>query len=478
MDSLRLNMERLSIAERYGNRFVKAFDEEMKSQFRRVIGKLPIKLKLIHSPTTIKRSNGFLGVFYRRFFVQKHLANIANTDANCQYLNDHAAIFPFPVSEKLDQHDIGILDVIDDKLLDEMQTFLDEHFDGVEIRSICRKFFANILNCEEKNVSEKAILAAVQGMDLKGLSANNSGDKNFNDDEKCAYLESYPRVSDVGVLRYKSMYNMLLQVTELYKIPCNTSAIKYDKEYLVKLPEINFYELYSLLNDDFLRSDRREYVYRFKKYLFFFINALNHPSKPVFFIDDGLFECLQHYNTFKKSRNDVETLKFELSMLTLVFRRKQTFDEYRGNFRLDDVNLKNVKAYFDNFPDVARFLVMNEVHSDVLASEALVSTEQIAMDVCFRGRRCRYIDYFFELIIYAALSPKSIKRLVLYNAFTGEETSVAMPSNKHAINEFIRRHNRYDFSQTVPPERFITLDEEFNYKGDVSKWDSKRKFKY
>ncbi|KAL6957869.1 hypothetical protein U1Q18_045918 [Sarracenia purpurea var. burkii] len=357
-------------------------------------------MEQIHSPTIIELSNGFLGVFYH-FFVKKHVANITNVDGRCRYLESFAAIFPFPVSDQVVRQHIDILNFIDDELLAEMQTYLNEHFDDVEISF------------------------DVIGIDLKG-----TGDRKFNDNfcfsnRRCEYLKSYPRVNNSGV-----------------------------------------------------SSDRCEYVYRFKKYLFFFINALNHSSKPVFFIDDGLYECLLHYNTFKKSRNDVERLKFEISMLTLVYRRQQGFDVHRGNFCLDDDNLRNVKNYFDNYPGISNALVMHEIKTEVLECDAFVSTDRIVMDICFRSKFAILWQQFFEMIIYGALSPNNIERLVVYNAFVGQEMSIAMPSNKQAKIEFVRKHNKYDFSQTVPPERFIILEQERYYHGDVSKWDSKRNFRF
>ncbi|KAL6957871.1 hypothetical protein U1Q18_045920 [Sarracenia purpurea var. burkii] len=482
---LSTKLEHFSISKpHYGdvNSFVKALDAEMRSQFRDIIGKFVVQTEQIHSPSVITVSNGFLGSF-TRFFVRKHVANIRNTDGHREYVENCAAIFPFPISDELVRHDIHILNVIDDKLMAEMQTFLNEHFDRAEIGPVCRKFFANILNCRQKNVPEKTIVEAVKHLNLKGLPANNKDGKSSNDKScfgnvKCEYLKTYPRVNDSGVSRHRKIYDMIVEVTKLYGKPCNVQAFKYQKDYLLKLPEINFYELYSLLNVDFLNSDRREYVYRFKKYLFFFINTLNNPSKPVFFIDDGLYECLLHYNTFKKSRDDVETLKFELSMLTLAHRRKQTFDVHRGNYCLDDNNLKNIKNYFDNFPDIANALPKHETPPGQLKGEGLVSTEQVKIDVCFRSKTTNVIADFFKYIMYGALSPNNIERLVIYNAFRGEETSILMPSNKQAIVEFVRKYNKYDFSQAQKPKNYHIWGQESYFRGDVANWDSKQKFRY
>ncbi|XP_065219167.1 uncharacterized protein LOC135844758 [Planococcus citri] len=472
------------ISERNGIHFVKAFDEEMAQDFRDIIGRPRINVEQVHPPCNGNHPNGFLGVFYH-FFVQKHIANITNTDGYCKYLDSYAAIFPFPVIDRVVRQEIDILNSIDEDLFTEMQMFLNQHFDDVGIRSISAKFFDNIMNFRQKNVPEKAILAAVKGLNLKGLTNDNRSCENFNDkfyfaNDRCEYLKTYPRVNHTGVLRYQTIYEMIVNVTKQYGKSCNSSPAKYEPKYLLKLPEINLYELYSLLNVNFLRSDRREYIYRFKKYLLFFVNALNNPAKPVFFIDEGLYDCLLYYSTYRKSRNDVERMKFELSMLTLAYRRKQSFDESqaRGTYNLNNTNLRDVKKYFDNFPGIANALVKNEILSNILESQAFVSTDRVAMDVCFRNAVRNQHKDFFELVIHGSLSPNNYRYLVIYNAYTGQETSIAMPSNKAAVVDFIKRYNKYDFSQVLPPEKFLTWGHECYYQGDVANWDSRRKLRY
>ncbi|KAL6957870.1 hypothetical protein U1Q18_045919 [Sarracenia purpurea var. burkii] len=114
--------------------------------------------------------------------------------------------------------------------------------------------------------------------------------------------------------------------------------------------------------------------------------------------------------------------------------------------------------------------VMNEIaDNNVLECSVIVSTERIAMDICFRNKFRDSSRTFFKLIIYGALSPNDIERLVIYNAFIGQEISVRMPP-KDAIIKFIQKYNRYDFSQTVPAEKFITFELERYYQGDVANW--------
>ena len=163
-----------------------------------------------------------------------------------------------------------------------------------------------------------------------------------------------------------------------------------------------------------------------------------------------------------------------------MYRRKQNFDEnYRiMTYRHDDANLREVKNYFDNFPGIANALVKHEIRSEYLESQAFVSTDQVAMDVCFRNTVRKQIRDFFELVLHGALSSTNFERLVIYNAYTGQETSIPMISNKRAVVEFIRKYNKYDFSQTLPPEKFLTWGHESYYQGDVANWDSKRKFNY
>lgn len=143
-------------------------------------------------------------------------------------------------------------------------------------------------------------------------------------------------------------------------------------------------------------------------------------------------------------------------------------------YDMDEENLQHVKEYLQHFPNISTAVVNYEVKTDFLESTALISTEDTCLEARVSKKKRTNVKYFYELILHGALSPKNIKRLVIYNAFYGVESSIAMPENKEALIDFIRTYNRCDFSKPPPPEKFITQEREKYFKGDVANWDSRR----
>lgn len=453
-----------------------------RSTLDKILGDIKVKVKQLHPPCN-KGSNGFIGKFHR-VFIEKCVFNLTDTDGYHTFIDNYASVFPFHVSNEINRYRVKILDDFDEELWNEMQTFVNEHFDDVMIRSISHVFFANILNFKENNFSEGMLSKLLKNFNIEGLSMRNDENKSFmgfrQTKEKCDYLKDFPRLSKHGAVVYNQLYNLFVSVSALYGEPCVVSADKYRFSYLTRLPEMNFYELYSLLNSKFLITNRREYVYRFQKYLFFFINALNSESKPVFFIDDVLFECMKSLRTFRKSRDDVFSLKRELAAMSVIARRREAFHNRHMSIDLDEVNLQHVKEYVLNFPNISTAAIKPTLDTNLWQKTVLLSTDDSCLDTCVSKKRRTNVKDFYELIFYAAFSPKDIKRLVIYNAFYGEECSIAMPEDKEALVDFVRTvYNNHDFSRPLAPapEKFLTHGREKYFQGDVANWDSRSVYK-
>lgn len=448
------------IKERGCPHFLKACTKEMLAELRRILDVVRIHEVQVHERCDRRlRPNGNLGVFYH-FFIKKHVFNLTNVDGRCKYIENYASVFPFRVSKTVatDAH-LSIFDVLD---LDfefkmEIQFFLDEHFDNVNFGDVCQLFLLNIYQFKETRFSSEDLVkssACFQFGSEVSRVFDKFGSRVRHPATGVGYLKTFPRLNRTGIERYKKLYDTLVSTMNFFKKSVLKLSRKYDDEYFAQLPEINFLELYSLLSKTFFSKSRKEYVKKFKKYIFFFVHALNSETNPVFFIDDGLFECLKSLQKFKKSREDVFELKYVLAMMTLVYRRKQPIDQ---NFtELNEQNLQHVKDYVQSLPNIESAIVDYEVRTNMLESTSLVTLEDVCLDACFRVFPRNSVNDFYDSILHAALSPKNVSKLIIYNAFLGVETWIKMPECKEKILEFIRTYNKYDFSVQLPPEKPFT----------------------
>lgn len=454
----------MTVCERTPFYFLQALSADMKDEFRNIVGDHRVTVKEIHQPCNFETpTNGFLGVFYR-FFVKKCVFNLQNKDGRCKFVEKYASVFPFTVSRVDCSRSLPVLQLFDDRFQRRLQKFLNRHFDNVLIEDIAPIFLSNIHKFRQQNFSEndaKRLTSLVKILQNGSFNGDGEHDK-FRAFRRGNYINTYltnfPRLNEAGVARYKNMYQTYKQITLLFH---ESEVADCNKQQFMNLPEINCYEMFSLLDEEFFIDRFDSYIALFEKYVFFFVRALDADEKPVFFIDSVLFECLKSLNKFEKSREDVFDLQYEFAMLTLVYRRKQPVDSRRPDYTIDQTNLMNVKNYIENVPGIGTALVDHELANDLLECTIFLYFEDgTCFDFYFsKIKRTGLSDFHFS-ILCGALSPE-VKRLVIYNAYRGQESSLNMPADYEKLQEFIRRYNQCDFTAPLPAEKFITWGFEY-----------------
>lgn len=443
-------LRKYAVSERGCRHFEKQLHPDARNYLKRLIGlqNYDINLRRLHSTGFVK-PNCFLGVLVRYFF-KKLVFNKRSRTGRFEYAENYAEVFPFRVSSSVPLYDEEVINLFNDDFYAKMRSFLDEHFDGEQARSICRLFLANIRHFQMNNFSEEALLKRLQKMcDIS----------NTDDSETSDYLDTFLRLNESGIKWFKYLYNLYKIIKKIY-YDVDESVSKYDDYYFQTLPESNFADLYSLLDGYFFISRPQEYIQRFQKYIFFFIHALNNDSTSIFVIDDVLFECLKSLHRCKTKREDF-TLISDLAMLTLVhLRTKAEVKDANNDYRVEPTVLRNIKTYVLNFPGIENAEIDIEVKTDYLHGWMLLRTGDTCFEMCYSMGERKYILNFLDRILCSILCPddEPIKHIVFYNAYLGQESRIAMPRNIGELREFVRFSNNYDFSQQEPNDEFLTRD--------------------
>ncbi|XP_065226705.1 uncharacterized protein LOC135849963 [Planococcus citri] len=442
-----------AINERGCCHFEKQLPFEVRKCLKGLIGRenSDIVIRQVHG-TNKDSPSGFRGVFVKYFF-KKVIHNLRNQIGRYDYAENFATVFPFKVLDRVPvQYDIEVMNVLDNDFYDQIQTFLDDHFDNVDAREICASFLSNVLHFKTTRFPEEALTERVtsgEGIDTKN------------------YLSSFPRLSKEGIRWYRHLYDDYKNVCKIFD-NVDVSLDIYDDNYFQTLPESNFVDLYELLSKCLYAIRRKQYIERFKKYLFFFVHALGDDSNPVFFIDDVLFECLKSLRKFKTSPEDV-SLASEVAKLSLVhLRTKAQMDESANNsdiFRMESNVLLNIKTYVQSIPDIETAEIDVEYKTDYLHGWMLLRNRDTCYEMCYSKRKRNRIDDFISRILCGVLPPDDelIKYVVMYNSYTGEESRLEMPSNIENIRNFIRLSNKHDFTNDTQAESndaFLTRDVE------------------
>lgn len=425
------------VEERGCRHFIKALPPKALRQLQELVGDLRIEMKLIHEPSEAI-PNGFLGVLLK-FFARKVIANLNDEDAVCAYVEKYTEVFPFKVSENVPRIGCEIIELFDDSMNTVIRNFIQYHFGDLNQQYVTELFLCNIYNFK-LNLLQSVSARQTQQRFILVPESN--------------YLGNFPRLNENGAKHYQNFYALYDEMVETFNFTAELDSSDYNITYFSKLPEINFHELYSLLNVDFMQSEKEKYIDRFKKYLFFFVHALRSDTKPIFFIDELLYVCLSKLKQFKSSRDDIFNHLEALVMLTLVHRRKQP-QEKNASYIPDIKNLQDVKKYLENGPNLIKAKIDHCVSSSLLECSILAQAGSICFNMCYSSSRRIKSSDFFRSILYASLCPQDIKELKIYNSFLGEETSIKMPPIKEKIVDFIKKYNRYNFEKPLPAEKFI-----------------------
>lgn len=244
----------------------------------------------------------------------------------------------------------------------------------------------------------------------------------------CDYLSHVYRLNEAGVDWYMNLQTACNEVNVMYNknlIPTKGKA------YFKYLPEVNCCELLLLLEHRFYLDENERYAYLFKKYLFFFGHAveLSGEVHPVFFIDDALFACLTSLSTYLFSRASVLELEYELWMMALVHLRIYTSSKPRGPTvrTVDQQNLRRVANYVARKLSVDSRLFYETSLLYPIRHRNFYLREDIVYRLMYVDVQQLELRHFYELILKAALLERKVRRLVIYNAYTGEEMIIVMP---------------------------------------------------
>lgn len=467
--SLERPCERPSICENKVTSFLDKWDENMEAEFQQIIGLPEIEIKKVH-PQASGHPNGNLGVFIR-LFVRKCIFNVQKVVASHYSVETFAAIFPFKVSKTVPMARLAVRELFDIEFYATIAAFMVRHFvDKCDSAVyIIHLFLRNIHHFRETYFDEdslrelKRVVDDVLDPEKRFFVATYAND----------YLKQFPRPSQEGVERYvflRQTYNSLCEA-----FGCEGLGDQ-SRRHIRMLPEINCYELLSLLEPDFYLEQRATYEKRFQKYLFFFIYALESTDNPVFFIDDPLYECLKAYVQYQRSPRIPDSLKQCIWLVTLVHRRSQPLDYLRHqglNFYVDDQNLQDIRNYVEKYPGIETAVVDFSLPTSLAMLGISIVTEDTIFNVCYRNCEKSQVSDFYEGIIRALMCPVNIKKVTIYNAYTGVETSMLVPPRKREVLEFIRRYNNYDPTRPIPVESHFTRSLEPYFEESTIQWDDK-----
>ncbi len=428
--------------------FLKALSPEQTREFKSIVGELNVEKVQVHEPSEVD-SNGFLAGFCQ-FFVEKCIFNAQGRVAVLpKSIEIHATIFPFRVTPNVAHFDVPVKKLFSLQFEKEVGDFFRFHFNQVDYTSSADLFLRNIFAFRRDHFTESELkkLEAVAG-DLS-RPIRNTYRRPVNE-----YLKNFPSLNNKGVTIFRSYCDFFDKIRMESNI--GEISLRRDRAYFLRLPEVNLYELFRLLDENFYKSDYKSYAKSFLKYIFFFEHAVRCDSNPVFFIDDLLFECLKWLSTYKSLDQDFETQKTAVSMVTIPWCRKYGAPRsFSSGF--DDLHLQRMRNYVTNIPNVELAVVAEDLFTDILQSRTRFRIKDILYDVRFSKQKKKKIGDFDKLILLGVLFPATtkIKKLVLYNAKTGFECRADMPEAVDEIRNFVRRINRTDFSVELPPEAYL-----------------------
>lgn len=461
------SLRRPSIHETNVTGFIHKWDENMEAEFRKIIGSPKIEIKKVH-PAADGYPNGNLGVFIRYFF-KKCIFNLQNADASSYNIELFATIFPFKVSKMVPPARLPVRELFDEKFHATIATFMVHHFENKcdSAASIVDLFLRNIYDFKKKHFDECTMRK------LKNVvnDAVDSDKSFFTVTYANDYLRQFPRLSTDGVYRYT-------QLRQMYNSLC--AAFGHEdlgdqrRRHIRMLPEINCYELLLLLEPDFYMDRQTQYIEWFQKYLFFFAYAVESADNAVFFIDDPLYECMKGYVQYRTSREVPENLKLCVWLVTLIHRRTQPLDKSnRDNFEVDDQNLQHIRNYVENFPGIESAIVDFSLPTSLLLLGIPIVTKDTTINVFYTKSEKSKLSDFYEVIIRALMCPMNIKKICIYNAYSGVETSMMVPPLKKEVLEFVRQYNNYDPAQILPVEHIFTHSLEQYFEKSTIQWYSK-----
>lgn len=141
--------------------------------------------------------------------------------------------------------------------------------------------------------------------------------------------------------------------------------------------------------------------------------------------------------------------------MALVHRRKYPTTVRRAdqkiNLHLDVGNLEDLMRYARQIPRIESGILQYAEPQYALRFRIFLVHDDVAFWMGYSRRHVHSADFFFEMILKCALLSKTIRKIVYYNAYWGEEASIDMPTARDEIVNFIRRNNVF-----LPdlPERF------------------------
>lgn len=437
-------------------------DRGLKNEFFKIIGGQPKTIPSLemHEKAAVE-PNGDLGIFYR-YFSTKYVSIRLMEDAKSGMLDNHASIFPFQTNRSLPVCDMPELDI---KFSSAIKEFVEKHFSqNVDIKNLKNLFWTNVSNFKNNHFPNAPSLDQ-----LARIIEIGSSWRNRQPPPECDYLKNFIRLNDDGIKWYRNFQSKFNEACKVYE----KDLILPEKgdSYFKYLPEINCCELLLLLETRFYESNSEKYVRLFKKYLFFFKNAIEREENPVCFIDDTLFACLQFkkdYETFREDKS-IYDCQWELWMMTLVHRRKHaTFSNQKINLQPDRNNLEILVTYMDTLPlespkpaivyhgepKYPRFKVFLLLHDSVFL-------------INYRRKEKEHFEGLIGQILKSALLSREIKELKYYNAYSSKETTFEMPQTKDEIRRFIHqltvRERNENRLEPLYPLKFLLTPEVRKY---------------
>lgn len=409
-----------------------------KTQFLKIIGGEPksISERRVHEKANV-RANGDLGIFHRYFF-SKYVSIRLKEDIKNDTLNNYASIFPFQ-TKNADLLDVSDMPTLDDKFFAEIKEFGGKHFgNDCDIDSLKNLFWANIKDFKENNFSDPPAMDRLARLiEVGSPSASGENREPFPD---CDYLKNSIRLNRSGTFWYQN-----------FQTKFNAACKAYEKDLILPeklgfffryLPEINCCELLLLLETNFYEINRETYVHLFKKYLFFFKNAVDRKEHPVCFIDETLFACLQfkrEYETFQEDKSIYDCV-WDLCMMTLVHCRRYLLDSKQEmKLKPDQSDLEKVVTYADELLNDVESVKVFYGETRFQRFNIFLLLDDTAFLINYSGRKGpNSYDWVGQTFKSALLSPE-IKKLKFYNAYLGEETTYEMPQQKEEICSFIQQ---------------------------------------
>ncbi|XP_065226683.1 uncharacterized protein LOC135849939 isoform X2 [Planococcus citri] len=428
-------LRKMAVNEKYSYDFEAALPRQAHKYLKKLIGRHKAqKVTQIHPANYEEMSSTFRGTF-TQVFCRKVISNATNqVDDNYDRL---ATVFPFKVSQDVRWSEIKITKLFDGDFYQQIKNFLDRHFENVNAPETVDLFLLNIRNFISETFSAESLLARLNNPQTP------------HDD----YLSTFPRLHQGGIDRFQFLYREFVKAMEHYRFRIRFPAFYRhgpgngnNKQYFRELPERNFADLYSFLDDEFFQYERSVYVSRFQKYLFFFVHALKVDSNPVFFIDDMLFECLKSLRRYKTVKKDVN-IKNDLAMISMLHYRMNLSDREKSgsDYHMSDATLERMKKYI-----LESVIPRNPRLNVKYKTDLLVRMPFRTDEACFKITYTKHdgIKNIWECIISSVLFPENepVSCIINYNAFLGKEYRLNLPSNVEFLRNFVRLCSLCDVS--------------------------------